>query len=359
MGKRNWSMRQLTGLSLQTWVVAGAVLAISLLLLLSSQFEDLEYVAAFLWIVAVLALLWVGNHFIHNRLNQVYPWTHKPFRRFFIQLLSSALYSLACINVSYYFLKTLLVGLPPTMEQMLVLNLYGLLFIIPVISFHFGIYFMMRWKKAFIQSEQLKEENLRTRFESLKTHIDPHFLFNNLNVLSSLIEIDPQEAQRFLDKFADVYRYVLQHKDEELIDLETELVFIQSYSFLFQQRLNKQLRISIAPSPGPGKFYLPPLSIQMLVENAIKHNKATASKPLYIDIFLEKEDLLVVRNTFQPKDIQKSTLPKVGLENILKRFEYFSDRQIVVEQDLVFFIVKLPLLEWENFPHTSRGAALV
>lgn len=343
----------------QTWVIAGSVLAIALLLLLSSQLEELEYVAAFLWIVAVLALLWMGNRFIHDRLNLIYPWIHQPFRRFFIQLLASGLYSLACVNASYYFLKTLLLGLPPDLEQVLVLNLYGLLFIIPVISFNFGIYFMIRWKKAFIQSEKLQEENLRTRFESLKTHIDPHFLFNNLNVLSSLIEIDPQEAQRFLDKFSDVYRYVLQHKDEELVDLDTELAFIQAYLFLFKQRLKKQLRISITLSPTPGQFYLPPLSVQMLVENAIKHNKATVGSPLTIEIFLENEDWLVVRNTLQPnKSTEGSNLPKVGLENIRKRFEYFSDRKVQVEQGQDFFVVKLPLLEWEDIPHPSSGATL-
>ncbi|WP_240676195.1 sensor histidine kinase [Botryobacter ruber] len=342
---------RLTGIGkggLQLWITALALLSLGLLVVLAMLPGDQEYMAALLWIVVVLALLWLGNRFIHLQLNQHAPWTGHPLRRFLIQLLSSGLYSLVCINASYYVLKTMLVGLPPSPEQVLVLNLYGLLFIIPVFSLIFGFYFMARWKEAFIQSEKLREENLRTRFESLKTHIDPHFLFNNLNVLSSLIEIDTREAQQFLDRFADVYRYVLQHRDEELVELETELEFIQAYTFLFQRRLNRQLQVSVDVPSGLKPFYLPPLSVQMLVENAIKHNKATEASPLAIEIYLEAEHWLVVRNTFQPKHKEASNLPKVGLDNIRKRFAYFSPHPVVVEQDEQYFTVKLPLLEWNS-----------
>lgn len=342
----------------QTWTMRLSILISVLLLACAGILGGVAYLAAMLWILVVLALLWFGNRYLYYRLKRIYPWYRQPLRRFFIQLLVSGLYSLVCVNASYYFLKTLLMGMPPEPEQMLVLNLYGLLFIIPVISFHFGIYFMVRWKKTFIQSEKLREENLRTRLESLKTHIDPHFLFNNLNTLSSLIDKDSREAQRFLDKFSDVYRYVLQHRDEELVSLETELDFIQSYTFLFRQRLNKQLLISIIVPPQAGSRFLPPLSVQMLVENAIKHNKATTSKPLSISIFPEEKDWLVVRNTFQPKPPEPSGLPNVGLENIRKRFAYFSKRRVIVEQDEDHFTVKLPLMEWEDMENFAPGVSL-
>lgn len=341
---------------MQAWVKR-AVLLFGILLLTGARIlGGTGYFAAVLWILSVLALLWFGNRYLYKWLNRIYPWAGQPLKRFFVQLLVSGLYSLVCINAAYYSLKTLLMGMPPETEQLLLLNLYGLLFIIPVVSFHFGIYFMIRWKKAFLQSEKLREENLRTRFESLKAHIDPHFLFNNLNILSSLIDKDPEEAQRFLDKFSDVYRYVLQHRDQELVSLNTELDFIGSYTFLYQQRLNRQLRITIEDFPRADLFYLPPLSVQMLVENAIKHNKATDSKPLEIRIFPEESDWLVVQNTFCPKASGPSDRPKVGLENIRKRFAYFSERQVVVGQDAGYFRVKLPLLEWEDmesFPHEA------
>ncbi|MDN3670515.1 histidine kinase [Echinicola jeungdonensis] len=322
--------------------------AFLILLILMAWAMGNEYAAPLLWIVAVLALLIWGNLFIHKKLNELRPWTEFPLKRFLIQFLISGVYSLACVNFCYYFLKTLFLGMPPDGEQFFVLNLYGLLFIIPIISINFGIYFMQRWKKAFIQSEKLKEENMRSQLESLKTHIDPHFLFNNLNVLSSLIDTDTEDAHRFLGKFADVYRYVLQHRNEELVELDTELEFIQSYIYLFQKRLNRQLKIEIQYQPLKKAYFLPPLSIQMLVENAIKHNIATASHPLHVQIFTEEEKWLVVRNSFQPKNKKPSTLPQTGLENISKRIAYFSDEKVVVDQDEQYFTVKLPLLEADD-----------
>ena len=329
------------------WIITIAM-SILLLVLILFLWGGNGYAAAFLWIAAVLGLLIWGNLWIHQKLDQKFPWATIPLRRLLIQFLVSGIYSLACINLCYYFLKTLFIGFPPDGEQMLVLNIYGLLFFIPVMSINFGIYFMQRWKKAVLKTEKLQAENLKSRLESLKTHIDPHFLFNNLNVLSSLIDKDTSDAHRFLDKFADVYRYVLQHRDEELVELDTELAFIASYIYLFQQRLNRQLKITIDYKPLGKAYFLPPLSVQMLVENAIKHNIATASTPLKIDIYLEGETHVVVQNSFQPKAPEVSSLPKTGLDNIQKRFAYFSHEKVQIIQTDKFFTVKLPLLELDE-----------
>ncbi|QDH80917.1 histidine kinase [Echinicola soli] len=309
---------------------------------------ETSYAAALLWIIAVLTLLVWGNIKIHQLLEKVHPWGKLPLRRFLIQFLISGAYSLVCINLCYYFLKTLFIGLPPDGEQMLLLNIYGLLFYIPVMSINFGVYFMQRWKKAALRSEQLQAENLKSRLESLKMHIDPHFLFNNLNVLSSLIDIDTADAHRFLDKFAEVYRYVLQHRDEELVELDTEIEFIHSYIYLFQQRLNRQLKISIDYHPSKATFYIPTLALQMLLENAIKHNIATVSQPLTINIFMENERYIIVENTYQPKNQAFSSLPKSGLDNIIKRLAYFSDEEMVISQNDTKFTVKLPLLKEDS-----------
>ncbi|WP_229683460.1 sensor histidine kinase [Echinicola rosea] len=304
-----------------------------------------SYAAALLWIIAVLALLIWGNIKIHQLLDKIHPWGKLPLRRFLTQFLVSGIYSLICINVCYYFLKTLFIGLPPDGEQMLLLNIYGLLFYIPVMSINFGVFFMQRWKKATLRTEQLQAENLKSRLESLKMHIDPHFLFNNLNVLSSLIDIDTENAHRFLDKFAEVYRYVLQHRDEELVELDTEIAFIHSYIYLFQQRLNRQLNISIDYRPSKVTHYIPTLAVQMLLENAIKHNVATASQPLAIEIYRDGDRYIIVENTYQPKQQEGGSLPKSGLDNIIKRLAYFSDEEMVISQSDTKFTVKLPLLQ--------------
>ncbi len=332
----------------QKWGVPLIGSALLLALLAMTWLMGNEYAAALLWIIVVLLLLVWGNYAIHQKLNERQPWTSFPLKRLLVQFLLSGFYSLGCVNLCYYFLKTLFLGMPPDGEQFLVLNLYGLLFIIPIFSIHFGIYFMIRWKQAFIQSEKLREENIRSRFESLKNHIDPHFLFNNLNVLSSLIDKNTDHAHQFLGKFAEVYRYVLQHRNEELVDLETELEFIRSYMYLFQQRLNKQLKIAIDPPDLQKTYYLPPLSVQMLVENAIKHNIATTEQPLTIEIHTENDRWLVVRNSYQPKTLPHSGLPQSGLENICKRIAYFSEEEVIIQQDERNFTVKLPLLDWDD-----------
>lgn len=337
----------------RTWLYAAVgmlILPLTILFLLG----ETAYAAAFSWMAAVLLLLIWGNIWIHRRLEGIQPWGDAPLKRLLLQFLLSGIYSLACINLCYYTLKTLFIGLPPDGEQMLVLNIYGLLFFIPVMSVHFGIYFMQRWKKAVVKSEQLQAENLKSRLESLKVHIDPHFLFNNLNVLSSLIDMENSHAHQFLDKFAEVYRYVLLHRDEELVELDTELEFIQSYIYLFQQRLDRQLKITIDCQPPKKPKYVPTLSVQMLVENAIKHNIATASSPLHIAIYMEEETYITVKNTYQPKESPHPSLPKTGLDNIQKRLAYFSEKDLVILQTAGEFVVKIPLLDMDE-QHATTG----
>jgi LytS/YehU family sensor histidine kinase len=309
----------------------------------------LNYIVALLWILTVIVLLWFGNKFIFRFLDKRVSWLKYTAKRFFLQLMLSCIYSLICINLTYYLFKITSTVTSPDLAQILVLNIYGLLFIIPILSVNFGIYFMMQWKKANMQSDQLKQENLNSQLEALRMHIDPHFLFNNLNVLSALIEKNSRDAQLFLERFADVYRYVLQYKKEELVALNTELAFISSYVFLLKKRFEEQCIIDIAiPDDLPDSICIPPLSLQMLVENAIKHNKASEEHPLFIHIYLEDRETLVVENNYQPKQQAEHELMHTGLENISKRYRYLSDRSISVLQTQELFKVKLPLLELED-----------
>ncbi|WP_242689066.1 sensor histidine kinase [Pedobacter sp. SYSU D00535] len=307
---------------------------------------EMIYLAAFLWIVSVIILLWYGNRTIFELLDSRFPWSKHTSKRFLLQLFCSSVFSLFCINSTYYLFRGLLTEGLPTPGQLVVLNVYGLLFIIPVLSIIFGIFFMNQWKKAHLLSDRLREENLRTQLESLRMQLDPHFLFNNLNVLSSLIDSDRKTAQEFLDKFAEVYRYVLQYKKEELVPLNTEIDFIESYVFLLKKRFESQLRVEIAVSPGlSDRICIPPLSLQLLIENAIKHNAISSEKPLLIRVFLEEDKWLIVENSLQLKNSEGSFASGTGLDSIRKRYEYLSESPIEVSQDERRFVVRLPLLE--------------
>jgi LytS/YehU family sensor histidine kinase len=226
---------------------------------------------------------------------------------------------------------------------MAVMNIYGLLFVLPAVSIHFGIYFMTQWKKTKLKSEQLEKENIRTQLEVLKSHIDPHFLFNNLNILSSLIDEDKETARSFLDNFCEVYRYVLKNKQIELVGLDEELEFLDAYIYLLQNRFGEKLSFQKEVFCNTHKFQVPPLALQIVVENVIKHNSMDKEDPLIIELSIEDEKL-VVKNNLKPKKAKVES-SNTGLANIKKRFEFLSNREVEILNIESHFIVKLPLLE--------------
>ena len=328
-------------------IVLGILVFSGLGYLIATSPEPVYYWAALAWLAGATLLLWLGNRYISLWLNAYYPWADYDLRRFFAQIVLSTVYSLGCVNLTYYLIKSQFLGFPPDQEQMLLLNMYGLLLIIPVISIHFGIFFMMRWKKNFTYSQELHSQHLKSQFDSLKNHLDPHFLFNNLNILSSLIDKDTATAQEFLDHFSDVYRYVLRTKNEELVALETELDFIDSYLFMLKIRFMNQLQIQIRVAARYRKHFLPPLSVQTLIENAMKHNKATDAEPLHIEIFTDERGYLVVRNNFHPKKTEGYSA-QTGLNNLAKRYEYVTHASPEITNNGTHFVVKLPLLLFEE-----------
>lgn len=303
------------------------------------------YSIAIYWVICVLFLAGVGNYLIYLWLNRLMPWENDTLGRMLFQLLFSGIYTMICTNLSYYLFKSNLTDVPPDVQQMTLLNVYALFIIIPVFSIFFGIYFLTKWKKATIEMEAAKKEAIKSELSALKNHLDPHFLFNNLNILSSLIDTENESAQSFLEKFSDVYRYVLKNKDSEVINLETELQFLDAYIYLINTRFEHQLEVFIEIDPSARKLFIPTLTIQMLVENALKHNKFSRKDKLNIHIS-SGPDTLVIRNNFNPK-VSKIHENGSGLNNIWKRYELLSSRKPLVEVSNEQFIVEIPLLKVE------------
>ena len=210
-----------------------------------------------------------------------------------------------------------------------------------VITFHV-IYFYNKYQKTRVKESQIVAKTESAKFESLKNQLDPHFLFNSLNVLTSLIGENPGQAEKFTTKLSKVYRYVLEQKDKDLISLEEELKFAKSYMQLLQMRFEEAIEYSIPEEVSSPELKIVPLSLQLLLENAVKHNVITSSSPLQIRIY-ESEGYLCVENTVNPKaSLEKST--KVGLQNITQRYELVSSNKVIIENDNIIFKVKLPLL---------------
>jgi hypothetical protein len=210
-----------------------------------------------------------------------------------------------------------------------------------VVVFHI-IYFYNKYQKTKVKESQMVAKSQTAKFESLKNQLDPHFLFNSLNVLTSLIGENPLQAEKFTTKLSKVYRYVLEQKDKDLTSLEDELKFAKSYMQLLQMRFEDAIEYNVPDCASDPELKIIPLSLQLLLENAVKHNVITSGKPLCIKIY-EEEGFLVVENTVNPKaSLEKST--KVGLSNIKQRYELVSSQRVSIENDDKIFRVKLPLL---------------
>lgn len=194
---------------------------------------------------------------------------------------------------------------------------------------------------AIEKSRQLKEENLIFQNETLKNQINPHFLFNSLNTLSSLIGPKPERAEIFIQKFSGIYRYILEHMNTDKVKLETELNFVEDYFELHKIRDEEKVVLNINRN-GIDSFSLPPVSLQILIENAIKHNMATREKPLIIDLFVENEEV-IVKNNLQ-KMAHQIASSKIGLKNLQARIELLSNKTLQIIETKNEFIVKMPLI---------------
>jgi two-component system LytT family sensor kinase len=205
--------------------------------------------------------------------------------------------------------------------------------------------FMIEWKNS-VKQESTKQEIVAktetAKFESLKNQLDPHFLFNSLNVLTSLIGENPTQAEKFTTKLSKIYRYVLEQRNKDLTTLTEELKFAKTYMELLGMRFEDAVKFNIPDTVSNVDLKIVPLSLQLLLENAVKHNVVSSSKPLTIHIY-EKEDYLIIENNVNPKEaIGKST--KVGLQNITDRYGLITPKGVKIENNNKTFKVSLPLL---------------
>ncbi len=210
-----------------------------------------------------------------------------------------------------------------------------------VIIFHV-IYFYNRYQQNRIKEQKVIAGTASAKFDALKNQLDPHFLFNSLNVLTSLIEENPDNAQKFTTSLSKVYRYVLEQKNKELVTVDEELEFAKTYMSLLKMRFEDSIVFSMPERASNPESKVVPLSLQLLLENAVKHNMVTTSKPLQIRIY-EDNNNLIVENNLQPKQIVKKS-SGVGLSNIMQRYDLLTNRKINISKQTHRFKVAIPML---------------
>lgn len=204
-----------------------------------------------------------------------------------------------------------------------------------------NIFQVARQKEAL--SEQLQREYAQVRLQALKSQVNPHFLFNSLSVLSSLVHVDPELSEKFIHQLAKAYRYILEQKELELVSLQEEIGFLDAYFFLLQIRFENKVRLEKNIPPGYLSYKLPPLTLQLLMENAVKHNKMSAQDPLIIQLVIHDGQLIIENNVSHRDQPESST--GIGLENIMRRYAMVSNEKPVVSNDGNQFIVTIPLIK--------------
>jgi hypothetical protein len=287
---------------------------------------------ASIWIV-----MWLGNEYIVVWLDSKIKWTTEPIKRLFAGLLGMATYTSIALWVVLESIEYFL-NLPIKTKTETMYIAMG--FTLVITLFMTARSFFFNWRQSAIDAEKLQKENMAARYESLKNQVNPHFLFNNFNALSNLVYEDQATAVKFIKQLSEVYRYVLETRDHEVVSLAEEIDFLESYIYLQKIRFGEKLDIRVEVSNKT--FRIAPLALQILVENAIKHNIVSEEDPLFVRIYSDG-DYISVENNLQKKNSAIGTSMGVGLENICKRYEYLSDKKVEIIQDTKRFLVRLPL----------------
>ena len=222
-------------------------------------------------------------------------------------------------------------------------NSSALLCTLTVVAIYESVYFVHALRNSVEEKELLKRESLKAQLNALKTQVNPHFLFNNLNTLSSVIPDNPQQAIDFVQQLSKVYRHILEVRDEKNIPLKDELEVLKAYAFLLKTRFGDNLDINIDVAEEKLQKKVVPLSLQILMENAIKHNIVSSEKPLRIDVFAVNGTLVVSNNLQKKNQLPEST--GIGLDNIRNRYKLLGNKTVVVQEDANSFTVSIPLIE--------------
>lgn len=300
----------------------------------------------FLVSMIYVSIYWIVFRFVFVAFRQLFPHTKDVSKRLFLQT--------GAILLTYSVLRTLLKatlheplhlfsGVAHSPDNVIIEPIASLILTFLVISIYEGAYFFNLLNRSILEKEKLQKAHIQSQLQGLKSQVNPHFLFNSLNTLAHLIPEDTEKAVRFVQKLSKTYRYILEIRDEKLISLQDELEFLKAFVFLLEERFGENLNVELEVDEVYFQDKVIPLSLQLLVENAIKHNIISKNKPLWIKIYIEQGKYLVVQNNLQLKN-QDINSTKIGLENIKKRYDFYSDELVEVKASEKYFTVALPLI---------------
>jgi len=338
--------RPFKSIKLWHYIIGNVLLALVILLVFFGNVFDTpqKFLLGFIWSFSICITQWLGPMIIGNQLNKHLRWIDRPVARTFIEIISLLIWSVCAFVIVQFVMMYLINGISPAdawhfIKKSIIYTFLISLFISLVFT---SIGFFRAWRTSVLNEARLKSEMMAYKYESLRNQINPHFLFNSFNVLSDLVYEDQAQAVKFIRQMSELFRYVLDSRDKELVSLNEEVEFMESYTFLLKTRFGDKLSLDVNLKPD-SEAYIVPMTLQMLVENAVKHNEVSEQYPLRVSI-KQNGQYIEVENARKPKLVGEDS-KNTGLKNISQQFGFFTDREIEVKSTDENFLVRIPIIE--------------
>lgn len=304
--------------------------------------SDSGFLKAFLVSFIRTALIWNGSMIIIQYAVHRFPVFKETVKLIAFQIIALCVFVLLVELGEIYTVEIYLkIALSYSEKRTLIIG--SLLITFMISSIYASVAFFLEWKENLLRTQALEKANLEARYDTLRNQVNPHFLFNSLNTLLMLVNENPV-ASKYVESISEIMRYMLQSQDKEAVLLRDELKIARDYIFIQQSRFGDKLQVEF---DVPEKYYhnaIPPLALQMLLENAIKHNVVSKEDPLKVRVYMQDSLFIVIENTMKAK-IDKDPSTGVGLENIRNRYIHLTGKDIIVKQENGKFVVMLPLFE--------------
>jgi len=299
---------------------------------------------SFLYTILIAFLVWQGNRYLLFSLRSYFNWYKKPLHKIAVLLVSISFYTIPLSVLMLTGWYKIFANEEANSQVIFTATLIIMICVIFITHVYETAFLVKESESEIVRNEQLERAKAEAELEALKNQIDPHFIFNSLNTLSHLIEEKPLKAKQFNDSLADVYRYILQNKGRELVLLQEEINFFNDYFSLLKIRFENAIQLNVqADKIFYQQYLIPPISLQLLAENAIKHNEFSDEVPLAITVAL-KNDALIIHNDKRKKQLRKES-SKIGLHNLQERYRLTIGKEIIIDEDENSFTVTLPLLQ--------------
>jgi len=303
---------------------------------------DIGFIKFFIISFIRTALIWNGSMLIIQYSISKFSMFNETFKIIVFQVAALTLFVLVVeLGEIFVFEKYLKIVLDNSAKSTLIIGSWLITFMISAI--YASVAFFIQWKANLVRAQALEKANLEARYETLRNQVNPHFLFNSLNTLLMMVG-DNEAAVKYVESLSDFMRYMLNTRHKEAVLLRDELKIARQYVFIQQSRFGGKLSVSFDVAESYFHYAIPPLSLQMLIENSLKHNVISKENPLKVKVYISDHKFLVVENNIQPK-IEKEPSTGVGLENIRNRYLYLTGKEISIQNHNNLFIVKLPLFE--------------